>query len=118
MSIDIKDFCGEGYAPLVAYNGWRVAMVNYCERLREENIIRVERHLKTDEVFILLSGEAVLHIGKELKRYRLEAGKIYNVKCGEWHCITMKPGAKVAIVENDDTSNVNTENYFLKRDKL
>ena len=113
--MDIKDFCGEGYAPVVAYNGWRVAIANYCQRLREENIIRVERHLKTDEVFLLLSGEAVLHIGKELKRYPLELGKIYNVKRGEWHCITMKPGAKVAIVENDDTSSENTENYFFEK---
>ncbi len=113
--MDIKDFCGEGYAPVVAYNGWRVAIANYCQRLREENIIRVERHLKTDEVFLLLSGEAVLHIGKELKRYPMEPGKIYNVKRGEWHCITMKPGAKVAIVENDDTSSENTENYFFEK---
>lgn len=118
MRIDIKDFDGEGYAPLVAYNGWRVAMVNYCERLREENIVRVERHLKTDEIFILLSGEATLHIGKELKRYPLALGKIYNVKCGEWHCITMKPGAKVAIVENDDTSDANSEKYYFKEDEL
>lgn len=118
MGMEIKDFCGEGYQPLVAYNGWRVAMVNYCERLREENIVRVERHLKTDEVFILLSGKAVLHIGKELKRVPMELGKIYNVKCGEWHCITMEPGAKVAVVENDDTSDENSEKYFFKKDEL
>ena len=42
MGIEIKEFNGEGYAPLLSYNGWRVAVANFCERLREENICKVE----------------------------------------------------------------------------
>lgn len=114
MSIEIKDYCAGGYMPLISYNGWRVAVANYTERLLEENIVRLERHLKTDEVFILTLGEATLHIGKEMKRYPMEIGKLYNVKCGEWHCISMKLNSKVVIIENDDTAQDNTEYCFLK----
>ena len=37
-----------------------------------------------------------------------------------WECLVrpgrkLKPGAKVAIVENDDTSSENTENYFFEK---
>ena len=74
MGIEIREFNGEGYAPLISYNGWRVAVANFCERLREENICKVERHLKTDEVFILLQGEACLHLGMELKRIPSRTG--------------------------------------------
>ena len=112
MMLEISEFHGEGYAPLVSYNGWRVAVANACDRLLEENICKIERHLKTDEVFILLQGEAILHIGKEMRKVPMENGKIYTVKCGEWHCISMTQGAKVVIVENDDTGKENTEYIY------
>ena len=112
--MDIIENNTGGYSPLISFNGWRVAVANACERLKEENMCRVERHLNTDEVFILLQGNATLHIGKELKRYPMEMGKFYNVKRGEWHSITMEEGAKVAIIENDDTNDSNSEKYFFK----
>lgn len=65
MGIEIKDFNGEGYSPVISYHNWRVAIVNYCERLREDCVCKVERHTKTDEVFILLQGKAKL---SKLKR--------------------------------------------------
>ncbi|MBQ9131922.1 MAG: cupin domain-containing protein [Clostridia bacterium] len=117
MGIEVKKFSGEGYFPLISYNGWRVAIANFCERLREENLCKVERHTKTDEVFILLQGEAVLHIGMELNRIPMESGKLYNVTCGQWHAISMTPDTKVAIVENDDTGKDNTEYYYFKSKK-
>ena len=110
--MEIKEFNGEGYQSLISYNGWRVAIVNACERLKEENLCRMERHLKTNEVFILLQGEANLYIGENRRCFPLVAGKIYNVQCGEWHCISMKDNAKVAVIENDDTNDENTERVY------
>lgn len=115
MEIEIKEFDGEGYMPLVSSGGWRVAVANFCDRLLEEKICRMERHTKTDEVFILLCGEAKLHIGEERKTFPLEIGKAYNVKCMAWHCITMTEGTKVAIIENDDTGPENTEFLYFDR---
>ena len=107
--IEIKEHTESGYQPLVAYEGWRVAMANYSERFSKEKLCRMERHLKTDEVFILLHGEATLLIGKERLQIPMEFGKVYNVKCGEWHALFMTPSSKVAIIENDNTCLGNTE---------
>lgn len=114
MEIEIKEFNGEGYEPLISFRGWRVAIVNYCDKLREDKLFKRERHLDTDEVFVLLQGDAALHIGIEMKKYPLEIGKLYNVKKGIWHCITMEEGAKVVVIESDDTDDTNTERVFLK----
>ena len=69
----------------------------------------MERHLETDEVFVLLQGEAGLLIGKERLQIPLEIGKVCNVKKGIWHRVYMTPGAKVLIVENTNTGSHNTE---------
>ncbi len=112
--MEICAFNGEGYMPLTAFGTWRVAMVNACERLLRENLQRMERHMETDEIFVLLQGDATLHIGHDRTDYPMELGKLYCVKCGEWHCISTAPGAKVLIVENDDVGEANTEYIYFK----
>ena len=107
MGIDIIECNNDGYNPLVDYNSWRVAVINYAERF--DKISRLERHMETDEVFILLLGSAELIIGSEKKTYVMESGKIYNVKKGTWHNIRISKTATVAVVENNDTGVHNTE---------
>ena len=107
--IEISEYSGDGYKPLISSDGWRVAIVNACDRFLEENLVRSERHLETDEVFVLIKGEASLFIGADRKRYDMEIGKFYNVKKGAWHCMAMKEKAIVLIVENDNTGPENTE---------
>lgn len=29
--LEIKDYTDEGYCPVIDYNKWRVAILNYCE---------------------------------------------------------------------------------------
>lgn len=100
---------GEGYNRVVSNDKWTVAFLDFAEIVDEGNFRRLERHLLTDEVFVLLSGDAVLVVGEACERVAMEPGKVYNVKAGVWHHILMKPGARVLIAENSDTSPVNTE---------
>jgi hypothetical protein len=69
----------------------------------------MERHMKTDEVFVLLCSEAALYIGDGREKVTMEIGKVYNVKVATWHNLCMKEGSQVLIVENDDTCRENTE---------
>ena len=117
MKIETFDFDGEGYMPLVEYSGWRVAIANFCDRLLAENICKMERHLETDEVFILLNGHAVIYVGEEMDGHVMKIGKVYNVKRGEWHCISMEESTKVAIIENSGTGEKNTEYFYFKEAK-
>lgn len=107
MKVEILEFDGEGYSAVLSSDSWRIGMINYTERLKEGNNLSKERHFQTDEAFILLCGDATLHV--EGASYKLEPYKIYNVKKNEWHRITMSENAKVLVVENDNTGPDNTE---------
>ena len=106
---------GEGYKRLLESASWTVAELNYAQRFDEGNLVRLERHLQTDEVFVLLAGEATLVVGKECSRVRMEAARAYVIAAGEWHHILVKPGTHVLIVENANTGAANTDYLDLKK---
>lgn len=110
--LEILEYRDEGYKPLTSFGAWRVAILNYAQRFDAQYFERLERHTKTDEVFILLSGSAQLVIGKQQRLYPMEYGKIYRVLQNVWHHIFVSPDASVAIVENDDTGPENTEYWY------
>lgn len=106
--LEAADHSGEGYETLVRYQSWRVAEITYAERFDYRKICRLESHENTDEIFILMRGNAVLYIGQEGRPVRMVPFKVYNVKRGIWHGISVSSDAKVLICENDDTGPENT----------
>lgn len=107
--LDILEHTGEGYARVVDGPKWTVAELNYAEKFDADGISYLERHIETDETFVLLTGEATLLIGENAQRVHLETLKCYNVKAGVWHNIILTPGTRVLVVENSDTSRSNTD---------
>lgn len=114
QGMEAVDFPQSGYEPLVDYESWRVAVLNYCEDVRIENIKTMQKHNETDEVFVLVSGSCTLFLaGSEEKPGRIEAlvlepGKVYNVKKGFWHNHILDEAGAVLIVENRDTCDENS----------
>jgi hypothetical protein len=112
--LEVRQHTGAGYRPLVDFQSWRVAILNYAEDLRLENIGRLQRHDETDEVFVLLRGKCILFVGEGAEAITavhaqpLEPGKLYNVKRGVWHHHTLSPDAMVLVVENRDTTYGNS----------
>ena len=100
--LSVRSWDGPGYKPVVRFGAWCFAELNHAEKFAAENLSYRERHLETDEVFVLVEGEATLLIGEALTPVRMERGKFYNVKAGTWHQINTVPGTRVLIVENDD----------------
>lgn len=101
---------GEDFKAVISSNGWKIGLLKYSERF--SSLCVWERHLKTDEVFVLLSGSATLYIKDEngnIEKTAMENGIIYNVPSNEWHHIVVSPDATVMVVENSDTSKENTE---------
>lgn len=113
--IEIRNYIGKGYKPLVAYDKWRVAVLRHLDELDPVNLVRMERHLDTDEVFILVNGACVLLLGGKgekpgnIEAYAMRTGEVYNVKKAVWHSSSVSHDAHVIIVENDDTSEKNSE---------
>jgi len=104
------------YHRLMGYGAWRVAVLNHGEKFAVGNCRRLERHNGTDEVFVLLKGSARLIVGADATRVPMEPGLAYNVRRGVWHHVETDPGAKMLVVENDDTGLENTDYMELKGD--
>lgn len=112
--LDIKEHKDIGYKRIVEFEDWTIAQINYSANFDEENFERVERHNNTDEVFVLIAGEASLMVGtpESLVRVEMEKGVFYNVKKGAWHHIFLSKDAKIVIVENSDTGSSNSDLYY------
>lgn len=113
--LQIKEYDGEGYLPLIDFGAWRVAYLRFIDELNPENIRNLERHVETDEVFVLLAGQAVLFLGEgeqdiELLHHQvMESGKLYNVKQNAWHACALSRDATILLVENRNTDFENTD---------
>jgi ureidoglycolate hydrolase len=113
--LEIKEYMGEGYQPLIQFGDWRVAILRWEELLQPDQIKVMERHTQTDEVFVLLEGQATLILGgmggmvEGVYPQGMENGKLYNVKQGVWHTVLISRDAAILIVEDRDTGKENTE---------
>jgi hypothetical protein len=121
--LEIHTHTGPAFQPLVNFQSWRVAVLNFTDHLRPENLHDMQRHDETDEVFVLLRGRCILFIGDG----RSEAGQItavdlkpltlYNVKQGTWHNHTLSEDASVLVVENRETTLENSPFCELSEDQ-
>jgi mannose-6-phosphate isomerase-like protein (cupin superfamily) len=112
--LEIREHTEAGYKPLIDYGNWRVAILNFSADLLPENITALQRHNETDEVFVLLQGRCLLFIGEgqeaitAVHGQEMLPGTVYNVKKGVWHSHTLSSEAMVLVVENRDTTYVNS----------
>ena len=112
--LQVRDHEAEGYTPVVDFEAWRVAILNFSSELKAKNICSMQRHNETDEVFVLLHGRCILFLGlgddsvKRVFAVEMQPGKVYNVKRKTWHNHTLTRDAKVLIVENRDTTYDNS----------
>jgi ureidoglycolate hydrolase len=113
--LEIRQYLGEGYKPLIDFDTWRVAVLRWIEELEPGNITSMERHTQTDEVFVLLEGQSTIILGGDsamvdgIYPQKLEPGKLYNVKRDVWHTVLLSRDASILIVENRNTGEVNSE---------
>lgn len=112
--LEIREYTGDGYRPIIDYGAWRVAILRYHPELEPEVIHAMQRHDETDEVFVLLAGRCILFLGEggdeigAVHAVDMAPFKAYNIKRGVWHTHTLSQDAMVLIVENQDTSKANS----------
>jgi predicted transcriptional regulator len=121
--LEIRDYEGEGYQPLVDYGTWRVAILRFLDGLQPERQSSMERHTETDEVFVLMKGKGMLIMGGNgvqidgIYPQVMEIGKIHNVKRNAWHTVLLSRDASVLLVENCDTDKHNSEYVDLSHEQ-
>jgi hypothetical protein len=113
----------KGYHPFLIRDGWQVAQLNYIPDQDMYNIDKLEVHRRTDEVFVLLKGKAVL-IGATFQDgspdyvlQPMEPRVAYNVVMNSWHNIVMMPGSEILIVEKSNTHKTDVEYRALSMDQ-
>lgn len=112
--VEIREYTGVGYRPLVDFGAWRMAVLRAIDELLPEKLATMQRHLETDEVFVLLAGRCILFLGEgadsvtAIQAVDMEPLKLYNIKRGAWHTHTLSAEATVLIVENVDTTADNS----------
>src|SRR6476646_10500178 len=93
--LEVREYSGAGYAPLIDYGAWRVAILRYIDELLPENLATMQRHDETDEVFVLLAGRCILFLGAgaelvtEIAAQDVAPLTLYNVKRRSWPTHTL-----------------------------
>lgn len=124
MDIEIREYTEPGYAPVIDYESWRVAILNDIDELEVPNLKTMQKHLLSDEVFVLLKGSCTLFTagnGEEAGTVRstnLEPCKCYNVKAGVWHTHTLTENSSVLIIENRNTCDDNSPTIKLSEEQI
>ena len=116
--LEVLEYDGIGYQPMLSCRGFRVAVLNYHPELLIENMTNFQKHDETDEVFVLLRGSCMLFLAENetlenIQGVELEPHKIYNVKAGSYHTHTLSEDAMVLIVEADDTCDDNSPKVMI-----
>ena len=115
--LEVREFTGPGYQPVIDFDTWRVAILNYLDEIHPERIDFMERHNETDEVFVMLRGQGILLLGEGQARVensiprQWKPARVQNVKRSVWHTVVLSRDGSVLIVENRNTSRENS-NYF------
>lgn len=127
--LEMSEYDEVGYSPLIDFQSWRVAILNYIDELDTDKIDNFQCHNETDEVFVLLSGKCILFCAEldddnnitHIATWDMEPNKAYNIKRGVYHTHTLSEDGKVLIVENSDTSDCNSPKIIIDdtiRDRL
>lgn len=118
------EITGNGFNALKDYNSWRIAQLGYDENINSlDGAKTFGKHLKTDEVFVLLEGEASIFTAgaddepKKIEVNKMEKGKLYVIKEGQWHAAILKPCTRVLIVENRDTCDLNSKSHTITQEE-
>lgn len=108
-NVEIYSHSFDGFRVMLESGEWKIGLLGYNERFSA--FTEMEKHLLTDEVFVLLEGEATLYTDTE--QCVMERLKVYNIPKGVWHHIVVSRETKVLVVENRNTSKDNTEKKSL-----
>ena len=120
--IEVYTHNKEGFNPFFIGYKWQVAKLNYQSKNKIGTIDKIEIHNKTDEIFILIKGRAIL-VGVEknvdglnFELVNMKESEVYNVPMGIWHTIVMQEDAEIILVENSYT-HINDFEFYKMTDK-
>ena len=116
MKIEVSGYEGEGLSRVYENDRWMVAVKNWKPANDIEGVDCLERHNKTDELFVLLAGRCVLLYADdktgnalEIEAVAMAPGKLYKIPRTLLHNTVTRRDTKLLLIEASDTSMENSE---------
>ncbi|MBO5007328.1 MAG: hypothetical protein J6D26_00640 [Clostridia bacterium] len=108
-----------GFNVVFKNESFKCAFITYSEAYSDKTVKEMKRHNTTDEIFILLKGEASIFIyeeGKKAEKIHMKKHKAYNITKNTWHHVTVSHDAELFVIENSNCSSENTEALYLSNE--
>jgi mannose-6-phosphate isomerase-like protein (cupin superfamily) len=124
MSITDFEFTGEGMQRVYENEKWTVGIKNWKPANDITGIDCLERHNKTDELFVLTEGACTLiyanetENGLEFSSVQMEPGKVFNIPATLWHNTITQKDTKMILIEDSNTSMENSDIFNLNEKQI
>ncbi len=108
--MEVFTYTDQDFKAVLESGEWKIGLLRWSERFSAFRIM--ERHLMTDEAFVLLDGTATLYEsedGVSFFKVDMQKNTVYNIPMNVWHHITVSEDATVLVVENRNTTKENTQ---------
>lgn len=123
--ISSESFEGEGLKRVVESGTWFVGIKNWKPANDAAQFDAMERHMETDEVFVLLDGGCTLLVDQsennncsDIRCIAMERNRVYCIHPGVWHNTITSRDAKLILMENRNTSMDNSEVQLLGQNEI
>lgn len=124
MKILEYQYDGEALKRVYENAQWTVGIKNWKPSNDIEQIGNLERHNRTDELFVLLNGSCTLVYATEegsglnLTTVEMRPYAVYQIPPSLWHNTIMTKEAKLLLIENSDTSMENSDLRDLTEEEI
>ena len=115
MKIQSFEMNGEGMQRVYENEKWTVGIKNWKPANDITGLNCLERHNKTDELFVLLSGRCTLISAEEadgglkMEALEMEPFKVYNIPQSLWHNTVTQKDTKIILIEDVSTGMENSD---------
>lgn len=112
--IESFDFSGEGMQRVYENDKWMIGIKNWKPANDISQFREIERHHKTDELFVLLEGSCDLLTVDikdgtlEFQNTSMERNRVYCIPRGSWHNTITSVDVKLIVIEDSSTSQENS----------
>jgi len=124
MDITVYEFAGEGMQRVFENEKWTVGIKNWKPANDVTGIDCLERHNKTDELFVLVEGACTLayanesNEGLEFGAVNMQPNKVYNIPATLWHNTITQKDTKMILIEDSNTSMNNSDILELDEEQI
>lgn len=114
--IETTEKYSSGFHRMTESDKWQVAFITHSDVYG--NLKELKRHMTTDEVIILIRGNATLYTYENDKVVRIDMEKdvVYNIKKATWHHLKLSKDALLIAIEDSNITKETTERMTVNAD--